>query len=153
MKPKNPDRAATQHADALLHKLLLSLKTKTLKEVSQCKAGITRLDFAVLHVLSEHADPVTMTELSEGLGVEPPTIVASVHRLEHKKLLTKARDPNDRRRLPLVITPAGKALNQKIIEPSLLCMSKAFEAIGEQKSKKFLSILQEIVEYHQLQNP
>jgi DNA-binding MarR family transcriptional regulator len=114
--------------------------------VDTCGIKLTRLEYSILHILcNESSEDTTITSISELMNVEPPTLVSAIAKLERKKLISKARDPNDRRRMPLRITPAGRTLARKILEPMNRSFAKAFSRIGEQKTRLFLSLLQEII--------
>jgi DNA-binding MarR family transcriptional regulator len=147
-------QSSTKHDDmvaeteGLLRKLLHGLKQDLIHGAEDCGTKLTRLEYTILHILSDAAVvDTTITNISVLMDVEPPTLVAAIAKLERKKLVSKTRDPNDRRRMPLVITPAGKALTRKILEPMNRSFANVFANIGEQKGRQFLNLLKEIIEH------
>jgi DNA-binding MarR family transcriptional regulator len=64
-------------------------------------------DYAVLTVLDAFA-PSSQHQLAERLGVHPTIMVKVVDGLEHEGLVARVRDPADRRRYALSLTPAGR---------------------------------------------
>src|SRR5919201_3366471 len=64
-------------------------------------------DFAVLSVLAEIA-PSSQHQLAERLGMHPTIMVKVVDVLEQEGLVARTRDPADRRRYALSLTPAGR---------------------------------------------
>ncbi|MFO0693869.1 MAG: MarR family transcriptional regulator [Polyangiales bacterium] len=52
------------------------------------------------------------SELAELLSVHPSTVTGIVRRLEEKGLLKRKADSNDGRRSHLILTPAGKKMDQ-----------------------------------------
>jgi DNA-binding MarR family transcriptional regulator len=134
-------------AQELLRRLIQGSKKDINAGIISCSMPLSHIECGILYVLN-NADGLdtTITAIAEDLHVEPPTLVGAITKLEQKKLITKNRDPKDHRRMPLVITAAGKALNKEIFEPTHQSFSKAFKKIGEQKTRLFLGILREIVE-------
>jgi DNA-binding MarR family transcriptional regulator len=65
--------------------------------------GMTLLQLTALHVISAQA-PVTLTDVAQALGTRPPATSAMVDRLIRTGLVSKASDPQDRRRIRLTIT-------------------------------------------------
>ena len=74
---------------------------------------ITRLQMGVLRML-EHHGPQTISNLSRKFGLDASTLVPTVDALERKGWVIRQRDPNDRRRVPLILTEAGKAMMDSI---------------------------------------
>ncbi|MBX7214516.1 MAG: MarR family transcriptional regulator [Thermoflexales bacterium] len=63
---------------------------------------------AVLGILSRHA--MTLSELAARLILTPSTLVPVIDRLEEQGLIARQKDPHDRRRTPLSVTPAGELI-------------------------------------------
>jgi DNA-binding MarR family transcriptional regulator len=53
---------------------------------------------------------LTISVISQRLGMDPSTLVRSVDRLERQGLVVRGRDPKDRRRNPISITEKGREL-------------------------------------------
>jgi DNA-binding MarR family transcriptional regulator len=60
----------------------------------------------ILGMLDEH-DPAMVTELAEALGVTPSTMSLNLKRLEVNGLVTRKRDPADRRVMNVLLSPTG----------------------------------------------
>ena len=56
------------------------------------------------------ADGLSQQELSARLGLDPTIVVGLVDGLEDRDLMSRRRDPADRRRNVLSVTAAGEAL-------------------------------------------
>jgi DNA-binding MarR family transcriptional regulator len=63
-----------------------------------------------LHLLDEHPGGIAQGELSALARVKPPTMTRVLKALETRKLITRDPDPEDLRRISLVITKEGKEL-------------------------------------------
>lgn len=66
----------------------------------------------------EHKKQATPSQLAEALQISPQTTAGILNRLEQRKLIARAPDTKDRRRVVVRLTSAGKKLSSKA--PSLL---------------------------------
>jgi DNA-binding MarR family transcriptional regulator len=71
--------------------------------------GLDPRQFAVITVLAAH-DGVAQQELAERLLIHPSSMVAVVDDCETAGLLERRRDPADRRRYAIHLTPKGRAV-------------------------------------------
>ncbi|SDJ75757.1 MarR family winged helix-turn-helix transcriptional regulator [Streptomyces indicus] len=74
-------------------------------------AGLSPRHVATLQLLAD--GPVSQKALIEGLGVDPSVLVALLNGLEKDELVERRRDPADRRRHIVEITPEGTARLRK----------------------------------------
>ena len=73
--------------------------------------GVTAQQRLVLRVVGRHPG-ITPGRLAEHLHLDPGTISALVRRLEAKRLIRRAPDPRDGRRITLGLTESGRALDR-----------------------------------------
>jgi len=107
-------------------------------------ADISGLQYGLMRSLffQQH----TLSELSKKFVLHPSTLVPVIDSLEAKGLLRRERDPDDRRRTPLVLTEAGTGLIQRIPptgEDDALVQS--LRKLGLEKSRKLAQLLQELM--------
>ena len=76
--------------------------------------GLTGREFLVLS-FARAADGLSQQELSERLGIDPTIVVGLIDALEARGLMTRRKDPADRRRNLLGLTAAGRAVHDKAI--------------------------------------
>jgi len=69
--------------------------------------GLRVRHFLVLAML-DAAGALSQQEMSGHLSLDPTLMVAVVDELERRELIVRARDPRDRRRYAVSITPAGR---------------------------------------------
>lgn len=69
----------------------------------------------LLAVLWE-TDDVPQVELTARLGVEAPTVVKAVQRLEAGGFVSRSRDPSDGRVSRIRLAPSGQALREQVEE-------------------------------------
>jgi DNA-binding MarR family transcriptional regulator len=70
-----------------------------------CKlAGVNRTDGRCLDVIDQNPG-LTAGELAAAVGLSPGAVTTALDRLEARGFVTRTRDPSDRRRVTLQITP------------------------------------------------
>ena len=84
---------------------------KTSREISANQASV--LD----HL--DSVEPTLVGELAEHMGVTPSTISLSLTRLERQAYVMRLRDPGDKRRVRVLLTPAGLRMKnaRSVLEP------------------------------------
>jgi MarR family transcriptional regulator, lower aerobic nicotinate degradation pathway regulator len=89
----------------LLARLGVTLKMETMEAFEQ--AGFSPYQYAILALLDEGAR-TTQAAIAKTLAYDPSQLVAHLDALEEHGLIERRRDPNDRRRQMVNMTPAGR---------------------------------------------
>jgi DNA-binding MarR family transcriptional regulator len=76
--------------------------------------GLSTPDYGVLVALGDFG-AMSQQQLADGLVADKSHVVRLIDQLEHRKLVTRAAEPNDRRRHRIELTEAGRALLQTVI--------------------------------------
>ena len=97
----------THELRALMGILLKMTRANTEQRLAEHE--ISGLQLGVMHALTFDGS-ATLSELSRKFILDPSTLVPVVDGLEKKQLISRERDPNDRRRFPLSITEQGRAI-------------------------------------------
>jgi DNA-binding MarR family transcriptional regulator len=97
-------RAATGRVALLLVNVGFALSELADRQLAA--AGVDGREYAILSIL-ESDGPGSQQELARLLGKAPAVVVAAVDALEGRGLVKRARDPSDRRRSRVTLTPAG----------------------------------------------
>ena len=90
--------------------LITRLARVIYRYVDEEQLGMTLKQFAMLNYLRDF-DGTTQSALTKAMGLDANTVVLLLNALEDRGFAVRERDPNDRRRHIVRVTPAGtKAL-------------------------------------------
>jgi len=111
-------RRAAQSETTLLYlvkRVELAVRSR-LDEVLR-PGGLTTLQYTALTVLQRHPASLTSAQLARNSFVTAQTMADMVSALLDRGLIDRKRDPADRRRLVLTLTPEGEALLSRFRGP------------------------------------
>ena len=102
------------------------------------------VQYGVLRMLRTH--PCTLTELSRMLALEPASLTPVIDSLERHGLIERGRDPNDRRRTPLSITPKAEGILDAFSEfEGAYGLTRALAVLGAARVNQCLGIMRELL--------
>ena len=104
-RPLKPPQELLANTAFLLAKLGTAIKSQALDEFEQ--AGFSMYHYSVLALLAE-GDCSTQATVAQMLGLDSSQLVGVLDALEGQGLVERRRDPNDRRRHAVSLTPDGK---------------------------------------------
>ena len=105
MTTPNPSEAAPPTLLYLMKQVELAVRARLDEMVRP--AGLTALQYTAMTVLERHPD-LTASQLARRSFVTAQTMADMVTALLHRGLIERHRDPADRRRLVLALTPPGR---------------------------------------------
>lgn len=79
------------------------------------KADVSFGQFVHLERLWDHDGP-TQAELSRAVGIETASSTTILDELERRAFVTRVRNPDDRRKINVYLTEAGRALEPLLLE-------------------------------------
>ena len=81
----------------------------------------------------EAEECVTAKDIAEKIHVSPSTLVGVLDRLEAKSLIERVRDPADRRRVHVQVTPEGARLTARASSPFGEAFDTAFSKLDAEE--------------------
>jgi MarR family transcriptional regulator for hemolysin len=100
--------SAAVHGTARGWRLLIDKQLKHL--------GIGQAGWMTIAMIAKSAEPMSQRALADLVGVEGPSMVSMLDRLEREGLVTRAPSPTDRRVKLVHLTAAGTTLYQQVRE-------------------------------------
>jgi DNA-binding MarR family transcriptional regulator len=101
-------------------------------------------EFAVLNHLSESA-PLSQQELGQALRINPSNLVGLLDLLEADDLLVRVRDPHDRRRHLVTLTPVGRRRLMRAWEAAAAAEADLLSPLSDQEREQLRSMLERLV--------
>jgi MarR family transcriptional regulator for hemolysin len=110
------------------------------------RVGITVTQSRVIGTLALIKDGMTQKEIADKIGIEAPTIVPIIDRLEEQKMVVRKPDPNDRRNNLIFLTSRSQAKWQLIIECAVEIEKALCPGLSEQEIDITISTLRKITQ-------
>ncbi|MFI7070017.1 MarR family winged helix-turn-helix transcriptional regulator [Micromonospora sediminicola] len=101
------------------------LQTDLLDDAAFHKIGINRTDGRCLDALSEGPMPASI--LAQACGISPNALTTVVDRLAERGLVERVKDPADRRRVLVRLTPLADHVSQQLYGPVVAWSLRNFE--------------------------
>jgi DNA-binding MarR family transcriptional regulator len=126
--------------------LLLKFYNQALEErLRDHGERVSSLQHGILRML--HFETLTISEISQRLGLDPSTLVRAVDSLERRGLAQRGSDPHDRRRHPITSTEKGIELVTAV--PVISHQDRLFQALhsrGLESTTQLRDLLRELIE-------
>lgn len=108
------------------------------------KADLSFPQYALLNLLANCPQPITMSKASQGLYISKPAITSLVDRLEEKGFLKRIDHPEDRRAHLLELQPEGLKISNEIQGFALQFLLKALDQFKPEEQatiRRFYSLI------------
>jgi len=107
--------------------------------------GVTRAQWQVLSKLSRNPG-LKQVELADLLEIEPITLCRHIDRLEEAELVTRRRDPNDRRAWRLELTPKAAPTVENLKSLASHFATDAFGPLSDAEASALSATLADVRE-------
>lgn len=97
-----------------------------------------------LSYISEHEGNVIPSDISNAMGTTSARIAAVLNRLEGKGLVSRRIDAEDRRRIIIDLTAAGRERVHKHHQKMMTHITKMLEYLGEDDAKEYIRIMKKL---------
>lgn len=108
---------------------------------------ITPLQFSILWVLNQHPE-IDQATLAKAVALDRMTCSNMVTRMEHKGLIDRKTDPENRRAKLLTITRQGEQLLSQSEAPMQQVQNELLKPLSKEERKMFLHCMTKIVDSH-----
>jgi DNA-binding MarR family transcriptional regulator len=88
----------------------------------------------------------TATDIAERIYLSPSTLVGILDRLEEKGLVQRVRDVEDRRRVEVTLTDAGRTLASKTPFPLQYSLDKALKQLSNRERQRLATSMERLAE-------
>lgn len=102
--------------------------------------GVTPGAWYFLRVLWEE-DGLTQRELAARIGMQEPTAVIALRGMEQAGWITRARSTEDRRKVHVHLTPAGRALRERLLPEARAVIADATRGMTAAERATLLALL------------
>jgi MarR family transcriptional regulator, lower aerobic nicotinate degradation pathway regulator len=143
-RPRPPKEFRTS-VSFLLKRMGFRLKERSIQAYES--TGLSHYDYGVLALLDE--EPVeTQAMIADALGYDRSHLVGVLDDLEARELIARRRDPADRRRHLVTLTPAGKDAVEHLRAVAKRVDDEFFEPLSAQERKELFALLARLARHH-----
>jgi DNA-binding MarR family transcriptional regulator len=100
--------------------------------------------FAVLTALSDFG-PLAQHELADRLGLNRSHLVGYLDDTEQHGLVQRVRDPEDRRRQLVALTPSGRTLQRRLQSVAQRSQAEYFKVLSEPERQTLIGLLRRVL--------
>src|SRR6266478_3375088 len=143
--PKLPEELVAS-ATFLLKRLGFAAKERSLKAYE--RSGLHPYHQAILLVLDE-GSAETQGSIADALGYDRGQLVGLLDELEERGLIERRRDPDDRRRHLVGLTPDGKRTLKRLRALSKEIEDEFLDPLGEKERATLHGLLLRLAEKHE----
>lgn len=98
--------------------------------------GLSMREYDVLYTLAKCGEPARMGELQRGVLLSQPALSRLVDRLEHRGLVTRVLDSDDRRAVRVGLSPAGAELQRVVGRAHARSVEHAMHALTPEEQRE-----------------
>lgn len=107
--------------------------------------GVTMGQWLFLRALW-HEDGITQRELSQRVGMMEPTTVTALNGMERRDLVQRVRNPHDRRKVNIFLTPKGRSLRDVLLPCAMEINQHALRGIPDDELARTIELMQRVME-------
>lgn len=90
-------------------------------------------------------DGLTQRELSQRVGMMEPTTVTALNGMERRGLVQRVRNPHDRRKVNIFLTPKGRSLRDVLLPCAAEINEQALRGVSAADLERALDVLQTVI--------
>ena len=129
----------------LLARLGFAFKARAIARIEA--EGFEPHHYGVLAIVAEGA-PETQATIAQALAIDPSRLVSVLDSLENRGLVERKRDPQDRRRHVVAITPNGRTELERLRAIAREVEDEFFGALPDEDRARFHELLSQLACAH-----
>ncbi|MEG1503352.1 MAG: MarR family transcriptional regulator [Enterococcus sp.] len=134
-----------EEAERELMQMMLKNRHGAFSKIEKSSKGAS----IVIKVLDRLGEPTNPKYLADTSNLSTARIAAVLNNLEKRGLVIRTMDPDDRRRINVSLTEAGKKAAKSEKQEMRAKIIQVFELMGEEDTKKYLELTAKFVGYSQ----
>lgn len=134
-----------EEAERELMQMMLKNRHGAFSKIEKSSKGAS----IVIKVLERLGEPTNPKYLADTSNLSTARIAAVLNNLEKRGLVIRTMDPDDRRRINVSLTEAGKKAAKSEKQEMRAKIIQVFELMGEEDTKKYLELTAKFVGYSQ----
>lgn len=134
-----------EEAERELMQMMLKNRHGAFSKIEKSSKGAS----IVIKVLDRLGEPTNPKYLADTSNLSTSRIAAVLNNLEKRGLVIRTMDPDDRRRINVSLTEAGKKAAKSEKQEMRAKIIQVFELMGEEDTKKYLELTAKFVGYSQ----
>ena len=140
-----PPKELLSSASFLLKRVGFAVKERMVEAFEE--VGLSMYDHAILALL--HEEPrETQATIADALGFDPSHLVGVLDELEERGLIARRRDPADRRRHLVTMTPAGEDALKQLRAIGKRVDDEFFKPLDAAERKTLTALLARLAGHH-----
>lgn len=143
--PARPPKELVSSPTFLLHRLTWAMKEGKLEAFEP--TGLNPMHYAVLALLAEGARE-TQATIADALGYDRSYLVGVLDDLDERGLVERRRDPADRRRHLVNLTPAGEETLAQLREVTASFENKFLAPLDAAEREALRALLRQLAAHH-----
>jgi MarR family transcriptional regulator, lower aerobic nicotinate degradation pathway regulator len=144
-RPPGPPKELLSSASFLLKRLGFAVKERMMDALEE--TGLSSYHHAILALLDEEPRE-TQAMIADALGFDRSHLVGVLDELEERGLIERRRDPDDRRRHLVSLTPVGKEALTQLRAVAKRVDDEFFEPLGAAERKTLTGLLARLASHH-----
>lgn len=127
---------------------LLPRVSKLMHTAMACYPNMAHRTFAQKRALAQlyHSKGSSLGELAQAVGLSPPATSEMIDRLVEEGLVARAVNPTDRRQVVIQLTPAARAIGDKVHEIHRAQVQSALDRMAPEERPVFVRSLRALAE-------